>query len=558
MPPAMKSRAGSGGTAIVIVAAALSLAVPARAQGFRAAGNADPNHRASPHQQGEVVVTFDTMPTRVSFDLPGHIKLYTENGIPYINGATETYIEGFAEGQSYESWNDTQNAYSRMWIESASDARIVVRHRCALVNKGRIAHAADPQVAPYGPGNWVDEWYTFHPDGTHVRRVKIYTSKSRQSSTHDHGKGFFYELEGMYLWWGAPRPGTMASDHLEDDAMTLVYQDGRSRTIDFTPYPIKQGSRHGMAEAYGDFKHASISVVNTKSEYRPWRIGRPSESGGAFWEQTLLLTPYRPVHKLVQLVPCFPANTTRQSGYSVAGLGQVIYSNYWKQTDTTISEIWLNGFVRAGENPAKELATLARSWQRAPRMGVSGAPGARALGYDVGERAFLVDMEKAKGPGEAKITIAASRDRPVVNPCFLVNGWGKGKAALDMGGKEVRPGKDLRFGHCKTLDLEGGRKWKDVLVVWAKMTATERTRFTIRPRTLGRRSSPTGGAPSTPAAPKRDSGAEKAERLYKVARQAERLGQRSAAAGMYERVVKDYPGTPAAAKAAARLKAMGR
>ncbi|MHC5058030.1 MAG: hypothetical protein ACYTKD_25500 [Planctomycetota bacterium] len=268
--------------AVAVLAMASCCAGPALAQGFRAVGNTDPNHRAPPWHQGEVVVTFDTMPTKVSFDLPGHIKLITENGIPYINGATETYIDGFAEGQSYESWNDIQNEDSRMWIESQNDARIVVRHRCALVNKGRIAHAGDRQVAPYGPGNWVDEWYTFHPDGTHVRRIKIHSSKARQSSCHRRERGFFfYELEGMYLWWGAPRAGTMASDHLEDGAMTLLFDDGRSRTIDFTPYPMDANTGRGMAEAYGEFRHASISVINTKSEYRPWRIGRPSEKGGA-------------------------------------------------------------------------------------------------------------------------------------------------------------------------------------------------------------------------------------------------------------------------------------
>ncbi|MHC4251319.1 MAG: tetratricopeptide repeat protein [Planctomycetota bacterium] len=544
-----------GGAAVAVAASALCLAGPVLAQGFRAVGNTDPNHRAPPWHQGEVVVTFDTMPTKVSFDLPGHIKLITENGIPYINGATETYIDGFAEGQSYESWNDIQNEYSRMWIESQNDARIVVRHRCALVNKGNIAHAGDKQVAPYGPGNWVDEWYTFHPDGTHVRRIKIYSSRARQSSCHRRERGvFFYELEGMYLWWGAPRAGTMASDHLEDGVVTLLLNDGRSRTIDFTPYPMDAKTGRGMAEAYGEFRHASISVINTKSEYRPWRIGRPSEKGGAFWGQSLLLTPYRPVHKLVQLVPCFPSNTTRQSGYSVAGLGQVIYSNFWKLTDTSMGEIWLNGFIDADGDPAKDLPALSRSWWNAPPVAVVERNGVVAHGYDVGARAYLIDVEKAKSPKAAHVALAGSARSPVVNPTFLINNWGTKTPELKIDGKAVSQGKDFRAGRYETLDLEDGREWKDVLVVWAKFRADKPTRFTIQPK--GHAARP--GAPSRPPTPPRDSRNEKAERLYKLAPQAERSGQRGAAASMYRKIAKDYEGTDAARKASERLKAMGR
>jgi len=61
-----------------------------------------------------VIVTFEGTRAHMSFDLPGHIKMVTENGIPYTNGATETYIteEGFHEGASYESWNDKDTCNS--------------------------------------------------------------------------------------------------------------------------------------------------------------------------------------------------------------------------------------------------------------------------------------------------------------------------------------------------------------------------------------------------------------------------------------------------------------
>lgn len=189
-------------TAIAIVLAMMN-SCPARGAGhqFRATGNSDPNHRAAPYKQGEVVVTFDTMPARVSFDLPGHIKLITENGIPYTNGATETYIpsEGFHEGASYESWNDKDNKYSRMWIESRNDARIVVRHRCALIKGDKICHQDKRKVAPYGPGNWTDEWYIYKPRlGDLVGRVVH--SASLQAGRFECSSDLVNRIMHMVVW----------------------------------------------------------------------------------------------------------------------------------------------------------------------------------------------------------------------------------------------------------------------------------------------------------------------------------------------------------------------
>ncbi len=471
-----KFRAKVIATAIAIVATTISCLEQARSQKFQAVGNTDPNHRAAPNKQGEVVVTFDTMPTRVSFDLPGHIKLITENGIPYTNGASETYItsEGFHEGASYESWNDKDNKYSRMWIESQNPARIVVRHRCALIKGDKICHQEKRQVAPYGPGNWTDEWYIFHPDGTHIRRIKIWSAVARESGRH--GAKYPYELEGMYLWWGAPCSGKMASDHLEDGVITLVKMDGAHKTINLNPYPLKENEYQKMAHAYGEFSNSNIHVINTKSKYRPWRMGRVGRG--------LSVTPYVPVHKQVQLVPCFPPATTRQSGYSVAGLGQMNWGDFWQQTDDSMSEIWLNGFTES-KDPTNELAALARSWLNAPAMTVARG-GATGHGYDVGARAYLLDATSAKQP-EIRLRLAASPASPVVNPTFLINGWGNKTAQLKIDGKAVPRGPDFRVGHYETLGEEGGRQWKDVLIVWVKAQSTRPIEFAIRPE--GARSS---------------------------------------------------------------------
>jgi hypothetical protein len=64
----------------------------------------------------------------------------------------------------------------------------------------------------------------------------------------------------------------------------------------------------------------------------------------------------------------------------------------------------------------------------------------------------------------------------------------------------------------------------------------------------------TPAASKRPARPAVDRSAVEAEKLYRTARDAERMGQRGLARTFYKRVVARYPGTPAALKAAERLK----
>jgi alpha-L-rhamnosidase len=58
----------------------------------------------------------------------------------------------------------------------------------------------------------------------------------------------------------------------------------------------------------------------------------------------------------------------------------------------------------------------------------------------------------------------------------------------------------------------------------------------------------------SPPRPPFAAGAAKADKLYRTALGAERMGQRSTAKMFFEKIVKEYPGTPAATKAAKRLK----
>ena len=52
---------------------------------FKAIGNSDSEKRAEKLKTGEVVVTFDLLPTKMSFNLPSFACMVSENNISYHN-----------------------------------------------------------------------------------------------------------------------------------------------------------------------------------------------------------------------------------------------------------------------------------------------------------------------------------------------------------------------------------------------------------------------------------------------------------------------------------------
>jgi hypothetical protein len=52
------------------------------------------------------------------------------------------------------------------------------------------------------------------------------------------------------------------------------------------------------------------------------------------------------------------------------------------------------------------------------------------------------------------------------NGIHYYNGWTETYDPDVGGGSVVDHGSDFRFGHYRTLDVDDGREWKDVLVEW--------------------------------------------------------------------------------------------
>lgn len=102
----MNKAPSTGG--VVWVGLALAATAP-----VKAVGNTDSDHRAAPCKEGEVVVTFDTMPSKVSFDLPGHIKMFTDTAVTH----------------AYRTWTSTRGTTVEARLISDSGINVTLQKR---------------------------------------------------------------------------------------------------------------------------------------------------------------------------------------------------------------------------------------------------------------------------------------------------------------------------------------------------------------------------------------------------------------------------------------------
>ena len=134
-----------------------------------------------------------------------------------------------------------------------------------------------------------------------------------------------------------------------------------------------------------------------------------------------------------------------------------IYWPVYEQTDQTITKIFMDGLTT---KPAAELAPLAKSWLKPAPIEVSGA---RSLGYDPTERAYVVDGEG--GSNRATITLNGSAESPLVNPAVVIRNW--------QGGTRVT-GANVRTGRVQKL--EGSD-----LVIFIETQSTGTVRINVEP-----------------------------------------------------------------------------
>ncbi|MCJ7487245.1 MAG: LamG domain-containing protein, partial [Candidatus Aminicenantes bacterium] len=115
----------------------------------------------------DIVVQFDDSPVRVVFWRGARYgpAWVMENGQWLADQSVETWDA--TEG-CYEHMEDPRCLYSQVRILESTEARVVVHWRYAPVNSRNHFWRVDDKS---GWGLWVDEYYSFYPDLTAVRKV---------------------------------------------------------------------------------------------------------------------------------------------------------------------------------------------------------------------------------------------------------------------------------------------------------------------------------------------------------------------------------------------------
>jgi hypothetical protein len=109
---------------------------------------------------------------------------------------------------------------------------------------------------------------------------------------------------------------------------------------------------------------------------------------------------------------------------------------------------------------ATDLAPLSKSWNSPAALTLAG-DGFKSSGYDTCQRAYVLEANTAGSPPPLEVTLAASDSSPVVNPAFVVKGWGEEIPRITLNGKSLARDANCRIGLHH--ELEGTN-----LVVWLK------------------------------------------------------------------------------------------
>jgi hypothetical protein len=123
---------------------------------------------------------------------------------------------------------------------------------------------------------------------------------------------------------------------------------------------------------------------------------------------------------------------------------------------------------------AIDLLPLARSWLQAPAAQCDDARW-HLQGYDQTERAYLVRFAGNGVPRSLILNFDANEVSPLVNPVFIVKGWGDRPATLKFDGSEVPPGRTCRCGYRRSLSSTD-------LVVWLEMKSVVPCRIELSSR----------------------------------------------------------------------------
>jgi hypothetical protein len=393
----------------------------------------------------DVVVSFKNLPFHYVFWRGANFgpNMVTENGI----WMSDQSFEASTSIGTAEHMNDKHNMHASISILETTDARVVLHWRYALVDVTGGFAGIDPET---GWGDWVDEYFYIYPDGVAVRHGIVHGKRKKYSFT-----------EPTLLL----EPGKKPEDYVSLQAATVVNSKGESRTYSWDPvsppFPFPDQPLD-----------ANIAVVNLHSKYKPYYIYKPGTELGPYgWPPEL-----RPQYSHFPVWDHWPVNQIPSDGrfellpdhYASAAIMSPNPNAVWIEgPGPTKSTYFLFGL---SDSSVEQLAQLDRSWLHPPNLKIEGDKIAAA--YDPGQRAYLLTGVPAGGGAtQIKFTIDASESSPVVNPAFVIKGWGQLPPVVRVDG--ISPGEgDVETGFIDNLSGTD-------LVLWLRKTGTSPTEVSI-------------------------------------------------------------------------------
>jgi hypothetical protein len=131
-----------------------------------------------------------------------------------------------------------------------------------------------------------------------------------------------------------------------------------------------------------------------------------------------------------------------------------------------MTKLMLTGFTN---KEAEDLLPISKAWASPAKIKVSDTSAVSAA-YEQSERAIIFDLKK--DVKSISFEIQGSKDSPIINPVFLVNGWGNKGMKLQIDEKTIERGKDFRYGYRHEID-------RTDLVSWVRFESTSPVKVVI-------------------------------------------------------------------------------
>ena len=152
---------------------------------------------------------------------------------------------------------------------------------------------------------------------------------------------------------------------------------------------------------------------------------------------------------------------------------QFIGALRWKPSAEDLTSKTWRMLIGLGTGKEAGIKQVALSWLAPPPLQIAG-DACTSAGYQPDDKAYRLHIKRPGTPVPVKLTLAGTASSPVVNPAFVITGWGKSAVRLSVNGKPVPRGSDFRYGFRKTAASAD-------LIVWTRVDTTTPATFELQP-----------------------------------------------------------------------------